>query len=306
MNKKTTRNPYYPSQAKRPAEAESTINDYILRFKNLFAAVWIISLTAGGLIILLYLATERIFPRGLTFGDSLLLVYSATMFGIVMLIGTLLGAAAIYWLFFLVTTALISCQKRRGTSADFEIHPAIKSNLFAAVSFFFTSLIIFTIYLKRPLSNPEYILTLVYFLATGIFLLAIFGIKSKNKLTLKTKSIFFVVMATAFMALTKPALLNITMIAIGVRSWPGELVTVDEEDKKKIEGISRLHGLTVDFCDIAGTNLQGTKDLEVVWHHIGEVSYVRIVGEKRKATVLMPLGRSVETYPSRSSTLNCP
>jgi len=306
MNKKITRNPYYPSQEKRPADAKDTINDVILLFKNLFPAAWIISLTAGGLIILSYLATERIFPRGLTFGDSLLLVYSASMFGAVLLIGTLMGAATIYWLFFFVTTALIRLKKWRSANADLEIHPSINSYIFAVLSLSFTALIILTICARSPLPNSEYIPTLIYFLITGGFLLAIFGTKSKSKPPLKIKLLIFVAMIAALMVQIKPALLNITMITIGVRSWPGELVTVNDKDKKKIEGISRLHGLSVDFCDIADTNLRGTKDLEVVWHHIGEVSYVRIIGKEGKGTVLIPLGKSVETYPSRSSTLNCP
>lgn len=274
--------------------------EYIAFAKGALQLAWVLSLAIGGLVLFTYLGGEGIFPRGLSLGDSLLLIYAASMFGFIMLVGISFGAAFSYWLLFLIVEVMERIQKNK--SDGMTIHPAIKGWGFVVTSLFMFLLFALGFYYSSLSGSPENFSVFAYFFAVGISLLFFWGVRRKGEGgAVKNKlSIFFLIIIMLILSL-KPALSNLTMTAIGLRSSSGELVALNFEDKEKVIAVAALHGLKVSFCGIANTGLYGTLNLLVIWHRVGETSYVRVRGHR----LVIPLGRAVETYPSGRASLKC-
>lgn len=254
-----------------------------------------------------YLALEGVFPRGLTLSDSFLLIYTALVFGVVMVGGTFTGCALSYWVIYF----LIWCRRRRGKGGDLtklEIHAAINSKLFFIMSLSLAILVVLLVF-SRSISgsNQKQLLTLGYFLVLGVWFIGLFGVKRENQLHLGRRIAVFLLLTIGLMVTIKPILLDITMATVGLRSNKGELVTLTAADKLKVTAVAEMHGLSVDFCEVPSTKLYGTTDLQVIWHRVGDASYVRITNgtEQRQSTLLVPLSSDLEIVISKNLVINC-
>jgi hypothetical protein len=281
--------------------------DWLPILKSAFWAVWVLALTIGGLVVLSYLALESVFPRGLTLSDSFLLIYTALIFGGVMVGGTFIGCALSYWIVYFV----VWCRQRKGGRAGVtrpEIYAAINSGFLFIMSLSLALLVALLIFSRNISdSNQRQLLTLGYFLVLGVWFIGLFGMKREGQPHVVRRICVFLSLTVGLMVAIKPILLDITMSTVGLRSNQGELVALTAADKSKITALAEMHGLSVEFCDVPGTKFYGTTHLQVVWHRVGDASYVRLtIGrEPRQATLLVSLSSEVEILRSKNLTIKC-
>ena len=104
-----------------------------------------------------------------------------------------------------------------------------------------------------------------------------------------------------------PALSEITMTALGVRSVPGSLVLLSNEDHQKLDEIAKNSGLVINFCQLPSSGKWATTDVRVVWHGIGTTSYIRLLdhasGGEYALAVSMPKSSIEIVNPARIKLL---
>jgi hypothetical protein len=77
------------------------------------------------------------------------------------------------------------------------------------------------------------------------------------------------------LALSPPALLNMTMGMLGIRSLSNQLVTMSDADHIQLAQVVRLNNLKVSFCKLPADQW-GSLDVRAIWYDLGNTSFVRI------------------------------
>jgi len=123
--------------------------------------------------------------------------------------------------------------------------------------------------------------TLMFFAAVGAItaiLLLIVPAKAQRS-NLRVTVSFLAMAVFGMLVATRPAILNLAMVNLGVRSAPGQVVIFSDAEHTHLAGIAAAHGLKVQFCKLPTTDVWGTRDARAVWHGVGGSSYIRLFDE---------------------------
>lgn len=264
---------------KEPVDAIKSFIDVI---QTAFTAAWKAVLLLGGLILVAYCYFESIVPEGLSLGDAFFLASAAFSFTCIALIGIGFGAFSALWALKLVVVANNFRLKRRGEPPAASLHRAVDngSTVFMSlvVALAFASTLIF---LRDQSPDARMHATLLFFAAAGAIagiLLLIVPTKAPRPGIRLTVS-FLAMTLFGLLVATRPALLNLAMVNLGVRSAPGQVVVFSDAEHTQLAAIATASGVKVQFCKLPSTDKWGTRDARAVWHGVGGSSYIRLFDE---------------------------
>lgn len=102
-------------------------------------------------------------------------------------------------------------------------------------------------------------------------------------------------------------LLDICMIDLSFRSALDQYISISDSSYVKVVGIARLAGIQLSSCEASeGSSL--LRGATLVWHGIGETSYLRVVGKSDSdASLLIPIPSSdvQAIYAGSRRAMNC-
>ena len=249
---------------------------------------------AGATIIFTYCFSESISPSGVKLTDAFPFFYVAFSFSIILIVGVIFGTYSVIS----ILRSLIWIAQRFKSKVTITHHPIVDGKLPIAYS-----LILLTIFTILPLQlkmPPEinYWGTLLFFFIVGFFVLILFLSKSglEQPITRAVKlGVLFVV--TIFgLIVYHPTLMNITMGNIGMRSQPSDYILLDEKNYEFSAALANSLDLPFKACKIGETGKWVTHDLQIIWHGIGDKTFVRFAphGDTKKLpgiNSLYPLNR---------------
>jgi hypothetical protein len=110
------------------------------------------------------------------------------------------------------------------------------------------------------------------------------------------------------LALSPPALLNMTMGTRGIRSLSNQLVTMSDADHIQLAQVARLNNLKVSFCKLPDTDQWGSLDVRAIWYDLGNTSFVRIYDSSSSGlrSLVVPLDRkTIEVIRGENVRFKC-
>ena len=249
------------------------------RLKELASLGQKIILAVGVWILFCYCLSEKIMPDGLSLGDAMLLVLVTLGFGVVMAIGVVYGTFAA-----LAPTKLIVvlCNYFDKSGQKRSLPTFFEGGFMTAVSIFCLAVfVLFGMWGSSKATAPDMKLlpTLACFSCIGLLLLSCFAIKRDGDNPRKLIwSISLGLMAVILpIATIHPALMNITMTTLGIRSVPGSLVIVSAAERDSLEELAAQAEINIEFCQLPKSGQWATTDIRVVWHGIGTTSFVSLM-----------------------------
>ena len=235
-------------------------------------------LMIGVCVLFFYFLSEQIAPDGLSLGDALLLIMAALGFAVVMLIGIIYGLTAGVAIVQLIITGSNWFKKENKVS----LMPLWQGKFMIGISVaVLVLLVVFVIVGMHAGVSGDMKLekTVLCFLSIGILLLCSIFIEREG-VTPRSLGANLVIGTLAIVTpllLFHPAVVNITMIVLGVRSPPGSLIVIDNSIYPRIEEVLKKSGFNVHFCQLPSSNAWGTTDARVVWNAGGETSFISFI-----------------------------
>ncbi|TDQ83483.1 hypothetical protein [Paraburkholderia silvatlantica] len=271
---------------KRPTKEQL---EYVKAF---LGVVWIGILIIGGFVVVSYCWSEGFLPDGISFGDAFLLGYASFSFAVILVIGALFGSTCAFWLVAAILWIGNRYRKKRGL-AEAEFRDQFKGKFNLCMSVVVTiPLAAVVIMLPGPI-DMHLQGTAAFFFLLGFAGLCFFGVKAPQRqpMGLKVASWVGFLLVVVAMIGTRPALLNISMGMVGIRSLPSNLVAIGDSEYGQLSQVAKINNLNIKFCRLQETQQWGTFDARAVWNGIGTTSYVRLMDENSKGgrTVLVPV-----------------
>lgn len=262
----------------------------------------------GVLVLFFYCISERVMPDGLSLGDALLLILIALGFGIIVLVGTLYGAITTLWFVQLLVSGV---NRLKPAAPPTTLRPALRG--FQIVSVLCCVIFVIAGFASYSVGGSigwQVLRTILFFPLVGFVLLLVFGVTNPaSKLPgLRWSLGFAVLIFLSGMIATKPALLDLTMITMGIRSSPGALIVVSDSDHERLDELARQSGLTLEFCQLPRSSQWGTRDARAIWHGIGSTSWIKLLDRDTdgKDSLLVPIPRtSLEVIRPENVSLTC-
>jgi hypothetical protein len=232
-------------------------------------------LVVGVWILFCYCLSEQIMPDGLSIGDAMTLIMVALSFGVVMTVGIAYGMfAALAPVQFML--AIVNAIKKENKPSFTTLW---RGKIMTSMSVMFLLLIALLVLMSMSTgtaSDMKFGRTVGCFIVIGMMLLCFFAVKRDDdkprglawNLTLGALAIFAPILTI------HPAVMNITMTALGIRSAAGSLIVIDASQYPKIDEVLTQSGLNVHFCQLPKSGNWATTDARVVWHGVGNTSYV--------------------------------
>lgn len=265
------------------------INDKVLEslksiasfLPHLFSLAWKTVIVLGGVVLVAYCYFENILPDGLSTGDVFFLASAAFSIASIAIVGFGYGAFAGLWLIRLMVFLQTRHRARRGLDASSTLHKAISDKFLTVMSFLVAMPFILLIFFAHAAPDVHFRGTLGFFMAVGGFATLMFGVLPVAAQRRSLRLTFGVCTIAAFgiLVATRPAILNLAMVNLGVRSNPGELILVSDAAHTQLAAAAKVSDIQIGFCSIPESNQWGTRDVRVVWHGIGSSSYVRLLDE---------------------------
>ncbi len=265
--------------------------------------------SVGVTIIFIYCFSESVSPSGAKLTDAFPFFYIAFSFSVILTLGALFGTCSVIGVY----RTLIWIARRLKPKLNVIYHPTIDGKFMLAVSWFL--LAIFTLLPLQEKISPEinYWGTLLFFLLVGFFVILLFLAKSNlEKPTTKAVKLGVLFMVTLLaLIIYRPTLMNLTMGNAGMRSLPSDYVIIDTKNYDFAFALSQSLNLPFKACKIGATGKWVTRDMQVIWHGIGEKTFVRFVGTSEKkrqpgGNSLYPLSRDgVDLLRSAGDSLLC-
>lgn len=264
---------------KAPVDVFKSLTDAI---ESSLALAWKVVIALGGLVLVAYCYFESIMPEGLSLGDAFFLASASFSFACIALIGVGCGAFAALWLLKLIVVVRNHRLAARGLPPASRLHRFVDSGSMMLMSFFvalpFAYLLIFV---RDQTPDGRMHATLMFFATVGAFASIIFLIvpaQAQRRDVRFTVSICAMAVFGALVA-TRPALLNLAMVNLGVRSAPGQMLLFSNAEHDELAAIADASGVKVSFCKLPGTAMWGTRAVRAVWYGVGNSSYVRLFDE---------------------------
>ncbi len=250
-------------------------------------------------VVFFYCLNEHMVPDGLSLGDVLLLVLIALSFGLLLVAGLFFGVIAALAPFRLAIYLLTKCQRTatppvvRGALTGYGLPIASCTMLLTIIALALIS------YCSGASVKP-WMKFSGFCILGGFFMLMIFGLILPERLRLTALGAYAVAGALLLYCLLacQPPLLNMTMVALGVRSGAGSLILVSNEDHERIYALAQLAGIPIRFCQLPGTSQWATHDARTIWHGIGTTSYLAL-GKQTQATLTTPFPEPIWRSSSR-------
>lgn len=265
----------------------------------------------GVCVLFFYCQGEQITPDGLSLGDALLLIMSALGFGVVMLIGIIYGLTAGVAIVQLMIAGINWYKKENKVS----LMPLWQGKTMIGISI--TLLVLLTVLVLVGMhsgvaADMKLESTVLCFVAIGILLLCSVFLKREGEAarSLSANLILGTLAVVTPLLMFHPAVMNITMTVLGVRSPPGSLIVIDNSVYPKVEEALKDSGFNVRFCQLPSSNAWATTDARVVWHGVGVTSFVRFIDpsstEQTQYTVSTPIPKaSLQVFRPEHWKLTC-
>ncbi|AIY43005.1 hypothetical protein LT85_3847 [Collimonas arenae] len=235
-------------------------------------------LAIGVVLVFVYCFSEGFSITGLSISDVFLFTYVAFSFSAIYTIGIIFGGFTTLW--FINGLAWLF-NRRKNKKSEAIVYPLLTG--YNTVSLFlFVLAVAAGILLKvDPVGrlNADYSTAIFYFISTGFFVCLIFGIRitePENALSKKMGVLIVLLVAIAYIVLIHPALLNLTMSQMGIRSKSSDVILLDSESYKKTISVAKLYGIPVKACQIPGQSTWVVEHLNVIWNFFGDKSYLEI------------------------------
>ncbi|WP_053572588.1 hypothetical protein [Caballeronia cordobensis] len=296
---------------KEPVDAMRLIKSLIDVIQASFSTAWKAVLLLGGAVLIAYCYFEGIVPEGLSLGDAFFLASAAFSFTCIALIGIGFGAFAALWALKLFVVANNFRLKRCGKPPAALLHRAVDNGATVFMSLIVTLAFGSTLVLLKDQSpDARMHATLLFFAAAGLIggiLLLIVPTEAQRPSIRLTVS-FLAMTIFGLLVATRPALLNLAMVNLGVRSAPGQVVLFSDAEHTQLAAIATASGVKVQFCKLPTTDKWGTRDARAVWHGVGSSSYVRLFDETNGSRdVLARANRAdVEVIRGERAGFDCP
>ena len=260
--------------------------------KQLLGVTWTGILTIGGLVVISYCWSEGFLPDGISFGDAFLLGYASFSFVVILAVGALFGALCALWL----VTGIVwvgNWYRRKKSLPEAEMRPQVSGKFYVCLSVITTaSLVTLVIMLPGPI-DMHLRGTAGFFFLVGFAGLCFMGVKAPQRqpTTLMVAGWIGCLLVVVALIGTRPALLNISMGMVGIRSLPAHLVAVGDAEHDQLAQVAKINNLTVKFCQLPDTKQWATFDARAVWNGIGNTAYIRLMdkGTAGLRTVLVPV-----------------
>ncbi|HKT29464.1 hypothetical protein [Dyella sp.] len=250
---------------------------------------------SGVLIVFFYCYTEHIIPDGMSFGDVIFLIFMALGFGALFVFGVFYGLVVAFapWRGLLW---LVNKTRRDPAASPWKIPPFLDGGVFMVVSLLCLILFLLSGIESKASPDARWLGTLSYFALCGFLLLVIFGANhpSKYRLSVRLSMAIVIAIFLGLLPLTKPALLNITMTSLGIRSQQGALVLVSKDDYDRLTDLATQNGFIIDLFQFPHSSQWGMRGARVIWHGIGSTSYVRLMDKNSndERALLVPIPRA--------------
>lgn len=240
--------------------------------------VFKIAVAAGGLLMMVYCIGEGVLPENVALGDSVFLIWCLVSFGFVSIVGTFYGAAASLWIICMMLKLGNAFQRLRGKSQAKFVEQLRSGPIIYAASPLCFSVFLLVAITTDARADIRLAETMGFFVLFGGFLVMAFGVIPVDGERISWRLGVLIIGGVLVMAAvgTRPALLNVTMSMLGVRSLPGEAVVISDSERARIAGYAKLYGIDVAFCELSGTGQAAISDAYVVWHAVGATSFVRL------------------------------
>jgi MFS family permease len=254
--------------------------DYLESLKIIVGLVQTISIVTGVLIAFFYCVGEKIVPSGLSLGDVFfIIIIIALGFGTVMIVGSIYGVVAallpVRCVFWLVR------RLDRKSNHQLEVIPSFQGKFAGVVSFFILLIFLMLIYAAHIKDGRDFSAarTFGFFPIFGVFLLLLFCTRwpGEQVSALLPRIGLATVLLGGIIATVHPALLNLTMTTIGIRSASNALIVVGNAEHTRLEEFAKQNSLDIRFCPLPGSDSWGTRDVRAIWHGIGATSYVQLL-----------------------------
>jgi hypothetical protein len=242
--------------------------------------------------------------------DAYLLASTCFALFVLAIIGLGYGAFSALW----IVRSLVAIRnwrlRRKGEVADFTLYSNFDGRFMIFMSFLVW--LPFAWLLIRADGAPDMRLhgTLGYFMLAGFLLVLFFGVCSSTNRpqSPRLRASLIAMLLFSSLAVTRPALLNMTMGTLGIRSLPNQLVAMSDADHIQLAQVARLNNLKVSFCKLPDTNQWGSLDVRAIWYDVGNTSFVRIYdsSSEGRRSVVVPLDRkSVEVIRGENVRFTC-
>jgi hypothetical protein len=276
-----------------------------------FAIAWKAVLLLGGLIVVAYCYLESIVPEGLSLSDAFFLASAAFSLTCIALIGVGFCAFATVWAIKFLVIGINFRLKRRGQLPTHSLHSAFDNGSTVFMSFLVAlPLAYLLIFVRDQAPDTRMHATLIFFTAVGaiaaILLLIVPATTRERNVRLSLS--FLAMTVFAALVVTRPAILNLAMVNLGVRSAPGQIVLFSDAEHTQLAAIASANDVKVQFCKLSDTDKWGTRNARAVWHGVGGSSYVRLFDENDASrNVLVRANRAdVEVLRAERTRFNCP
>jgi MFS family permease len=255
-------------------------------------------LSLGVFVLFCYCFSEQIMPDGLSLGDAVVLIMAALSFGLVMLVGTVYGMTAgvcIVQAMVLIANAL----KKENKVSLAKMWQGKSMMVMSIILLIVLVLFVVVGHYMNAAGDMKLEQTVLCFIAIGMLLICALGIKrEEEKPRTLTANIFIGALVTFTPLLVfHPAVMNITMITLGIRSVPGSLIVVDASAYPKVQEVIERSGLNINFCRLQGSGSWATTDARAVWHGVGATSFVSFMEPSPEGAPV----KSVSTYIPKDS-----
>ncbi|MFM0414373.1 hypothetical protein [Paraburkholderia aromaticivorans] len=262
--------------------------------KQLLGVTWTSILTIGGLVVISYCWSEGFLPDGLSFGDAFLLGYASFSFAVILVVGALFGALCALWLVTSLVWAGNRYRRKKGLP-EAEMRTQVRGAFYVCLSVIATAgLATLVIMLPGPI-DMHFRGTAGFFFLVGFAGLCLMGVKAPQRqpVTLIVAGWIGCLLVTVAMIGTRPALLNISMGMVGIRSLPAHLVAVGDAEHDQLAQVAKINNLSVKFCQLPETKQWATFDARTVWNGVGTTAYIRLMDKSTggSRTVLVPVKR---------------
>ncbi|SAL50402.1 hypothetical protein AWB64_05331 [Caballeronia sordidicola] len=242
---------------------------------HLFRLAWKAVIVLGGIVLVAYCYFENILPEGLTTGDAFFLASAALSIASIAIVGLGYGAFAAVWLVKLLVALHTRWRATKGLPATSTVHRAISDTLMSVMSFLVTLPFVGMLIYGHAAPDMHFRGTLIFFIASGAFTTVMFGIMpvAVQPRTLQVTVGVCLLATIGILAMTRPGLLNLAMVNLGVRTVPGEMILASDTAHTQLMAAAKISGLKIKFCSVPETEQWGTQD------GIGDSSYLRLLDE---------------------------
>jgi len=227
----------------------------------------------GVAVIFTYCFSESISLSGVTFSDALPFFYVAFSFSLILTIGIAFGSYSSIVIF----RSLVWIGRRFLPTVSVTYHPLIDGKTPVIFSTIVLAMLTFIpIGMKTPAEN-NYWGTLLFFLIVGFFVLMLFLSESSAEQPmpkLKKFGVLFIV-TIAGLVIYRPTLIDMTMSNVEIRTQSSDYVLLDTKNYEFALALSHSFGLPFLACKIGDTGKWSTRDLRIIWHGIGDKTFVK-------------------------------